>query len=99
MATLDVSPSKVAPSQTRTITWIGSGTTYTSGAPTFTPSGAASSGVSVGSVTVVNDTVATASVTYGTATGTLTWTDSTTSATRNQIVGTLARWVPRRMGR
>jgi len=92
MATLDVSPTRVAPNQSRTVTWIGSGTSWLSAAPTFTPSGLA--GVSVGAVTVVSDTVATATVTYGTATGILTWTDSTTSQTRNQRVGTILRWVP-----
>ena len=94
MATLDVSPTRIAPNQSRLITWIGAGTAWKSSAPTFTPSGAASSGVSAGGVTVVSDTVATATVTYGASTGILTWTDSTTSATRNQQVGTIMRWVP-----
>ncbi len=86
MATLDVSPIRVLANQTRTITFIGGSTTWLSGAPTFTPSGV--SGVSVsGPVTVVSDTVATASVIFGATKGTLVWTDSTTSATRNQLVG------------
>ena len=85
MASLDISPSKCRPNATRLVTFIGTGTTWLSGAPTFTPSGVA--GVSVsGSPTVVNNTTATASVIYGVSVGTLTWTDSTTSATRNQIV-------------
>lgn len=83
-AKLDISPSRILPNGARAVTFIGTETTWLSGAPTFTPSGV--SGVSSGSVTVVSDTVATATVTYGTSVGTLTWTDSTTSATRNQLV-------------
>jgi hypothetical protein len=96
MATLDVSPTKVRPSRVQTITFIGAGTTWTGSAPTFTPSGVA--GVSAGSVTVVSDTVATAPVTYGAAVGLVTWTDSTTSATKKQLVSTLlfAKWTPPR---
>jgi hypothetical protein len=114
MATLDISPTKVGTHQVRTITFIGSGTSWLSSAPTFTPSdphapdnAALVAAISVGSVTVVSDTVATVSVTYvapastpltaaQSLTGTLQWTDSTTGATRNQLVGTIARWVPRR---
>jgi hypothetical protein len=98
MATLGVSPSKVSPNQTKLITWIGAGTSWVTGNPVFTPSGDASSGLMVGSVTIVSDTIATAMVTYGTATGTLTWTvtDNVGSATVNQIVGTLIRWMPGR---
>ena len=95
MATLDISPTKVTPSQERVITFILNGGTW-GAAPTLTPSGAASTGVSIGTVTLVSPTIATASVTYGTATGTLTWTESAGSATRNQIVGSLVHWVPRR---
>jgi len=96
MATLDVSPTKVRPSHVRKLTYIGSGTTWTVSPPTFTPTGVA--GVSAGSVTVVSDTVATATVTYGAAVGLVTWTDSTTSATKKQLVSTLlyAHWLPRR---
>lgn len=97
MASLDVSPSKILPNATRTVTFVGSGTAWLSGAPTFTPSGV--SGVSVdGDVTVVSDTVARAGVIYGASVGTLTWTDSTTSETRNQLVTqTLPRIAPRRL--
>ena len=77
MATLNVSPSWVRSNRTRKVTWIGGGTTWLSGAPTFTPSGLA--GCSCGAVTVVNDIVATVDVTYGTAVGTVVWTDSTMS--------------------
>lgn len=84
MATLDVSPSWVRSNRIRQVTFIGGGTTWLSGAPLFTPSGLA--GVSIGAVTVVNNTTATAQVTYGTNVGTVTWTDSTTSATIRQRV-------------
>lgn len=98
MATLSVSPSRIPAhpaSTTRTVTFIGIGTSWLSSAPTFTPSGV--SGVSCGTVTVVSDTKATAPVTTGTATGTATWTDSTTSATARQAVGASAlHFVPRR---
>jgi hypothetical protein len=53
--------------RSKTITFIGSGTTWLSGAPTFTPTGV--SGVSAGSVTVVSNTVATVPVTYGRTSG------------------------------
>lgn len=94
-ATLDISPTKVTPNQVRTVSFILNGGTWAS-APGLTPSGAASSGVSIGSVTLVNPTLATASVTYGASTGTLTWTESSGNATRNQLVGPLVHWVPRR---
>ena len=96
MATLDISPTFVRPSQTRTILFIGAGTSWQSSAPTFTPSGVA--GVSCGSVTVLSNTLASAPVTYGANAGVLTWTDSTTSATRNQsIQGRLpVKYVPPR---
>jgi hypothetical protein len=93
VATLGVSPSKVAPNQVRTITFILSGGTWAV-APGITPSGVA--GVSVGTVTLVNPTTATAPVTYGATGGTVTFTESSGGATRNQLVGTLMRWVPRR---
>jgi hypothetical protein len=96
MATLDISPTKVTPGQTRVVQFILNAGTW-GAAPTLTPSGAASTGVSIGTVTLVNPTLATASVTYGTATGTLTWTESSGSATRNQLVGALVHWVPRRL--
>lgn len=95
MATLDISPTKVTPGQTRVISFILNSGTW-GVAPTLTPSGAASAGVSIGSVTLVNPTLATASVTYGATSGTLTWTESSVSATRNQLVGALVHWVPRR---
>lgn len=94
MATLHVSPSKIRPNAVHAVTFIGSGTSWLSDAPTFTPTGV--SGISVGAVTVLSDTVATAPVTYDTATGTATWEDSTTSETVNQLVGTIPKWAPRR---
>jgi hypothetical protein len=96
MATLDISPTKVKPSQTRVIQFILNGGTWAV-APTLTPSGAASAGVSIGAVTLVNPTLATASVTYGSAVGTLTWTESSGNAAHNQLVGALIHWVPRRV--
>jgi hypothetical protein len=94
MATLDVSPTRVRPNRVQVVTFIGNGTAW--GSPTFTPSGVA--GVSCGAVSVISPTVATAPVTYGSATGVIVWTDSTTSATRNQIVSASLnpRWVPSR---
>lgn len=94
-ATLDISPTKVAPGQTRTISFILNDGTW-GAAPALTPSGDASTGVSIGTVTLVSPTLATADVTYGTATGILTWTEDSVSATRNQRVGSLLHWVPRR---
>jgi hypothetical protein len=91
MAALDVSPSKVSPNQTRTVQFILNGGTW-GVAPGITPSGLA--GVSVGLVTLINPTLCSAPVTYGSATGTCTFTESSVSATRNQIVGTLMRIVP-----
>lgn len=96
MAALDISPTRVRPSRTQTITFIGTGTAWKSGAPVFTPTGV--SGVSAGSVTVVSDTVATAPITYGSSVGTISWADSTTAATRNQIVSAslYPKFIPRR---
>jgi hypothetical protein len=97
VATLDVSPTKVRPNETYAISFIGGGTSWLSTPPTFTPSGLA--GVSAGSVTVVSDVLATAPVTFPAAGGVVTWTDSTTSATRNQLVmsyGLLHTFIPRR---
>jgi hypothetical protein len=91
-ATLDISPTKVAPNQTKVITFILNGGTW-SAAPGITPSGL--TGVSVGAVTLVNPTTATAAVTYPATGGVVTFTESTVSATRNQAVGTLMHWVPR----
>lgn len=95
MAALDVSPTKILPGRTATVKFIGTATAWQSSAPTFTPAGVA--GVSAGAVTVVSDTLATVPVTYGAAVGVVTWTDSTTSATRRQLVTqTIPRLVPRR---
>jgi hypothetical protein len=91
--TLDISPSRVSPNQTKTVTFILNGSTWAS-APTITPSGLA--GVSVGAVTLVNPTTATAPVTYGATAGTVTFTESSGGATINQRVGLTIRWVPRR---
>jgi hypothetical protein len=91
VATLDISPSRVSPSQTRVITFILNGGTWGS-APGIVPSGLA--GVSVGTVTLVNPTLATAPVTYGSNTGTVTFTESSVSAAKNQAVGTIQRMVP-----
>jgi hypothetical protein len=92
-ATLDVSPSWVKSNRTSTVTFIGVGTSWLSGAPTFTPSVVA--GVSCGAVTVISDTLARAPVTYGTNVGVITWTDSTTAATIRQRVSQAGRpkWV------
>ena len=66
--------SKILPNATHVVAFIGSGTEWLSNPPTFTPSGV--DGVAtVGDVTVVNDTVARQSVTYGDAVGVVTWTD------------------------
>ena len=98
MPGLDISPSRTLPNTTRTVTLIGTGTTWQSGtAPVFTPSGLA--GVSVsGGVTVINDTTAYITVVYGPTTGVVTWTDSTTGDTRNQLVSQtiIPRFVRRR---
>lgn len=71
-------PGKGKPSSSVFVTFIGVGTSWLSGAPTFTASGL--SGTSVGSATVVSDTIATATITTGSAVGRATITDSTTSA-------------------
>jgi hypothetical protein len=92
-ATLDISPTRVSPNQVRTITFILNGGTWAS-APGITPSGLA--GVAVGAVTLVSPTICTASVTYPPTGGTCTFTESSVSATRNQLVGTLMRWAPHR---
>ena len=94
MAALYVSPSKVRPNNTRVLTFTGTGTSWLTSAPTFTPSGLA--GVSLSGLTVQSNTIATATATYASNRGTVTWTDSTTAATWNQHVGTLPHWVPRR---
>jgi hypothetical protein len=60
------------------VTFTGTGTTWLSTAPTFTTTGI--SGVTVGSVTVVSNTIATATVTASATTGTVQFVDSTTSA-------------------
>lgn len=95
MAALSVSPTRVPANQTRTVTFTGSGTTWTTTAPTFTPSGL--SGVSGTGLVVQGNTLATLSVTYGAAHGVVTWTDSTTGAAFNQLIGgpITPRWVPR----
>lgn len=96
MATLGVSPTRIGANQSRTVMFIGSGTAWGTSAPTFTPSGVA--GVSGSGLSVASNTLATLSVTYGAGHGVLTWTDSTTGATVNQVVGgrITPSWVPHR---
>jgi hypothetical protein len=95
-ATLDVSPTITRPNRTRVVQFIGTGTSWMANPPTFWTTGVGE--ITVNSTTVLSDTQVEASVTYGPLTGTLTWQDSTTGATRNQLVCTSIRahWTPRR---
>jgi len=85
---LSVNPARLNPSSTKTVTFLGFNTTWNSTPPTISASGAptADGSWSIGTLTVVNDTTATRSVTTGTTRGTVTWTDSTTSKTANMTV-------------
>jgi hypothetical protein len=67
--------------------FLGSRTSWQTHPPTFTASGLAD--VVVGSVMVVNDTEAVASVTYPSTAGTIIWSDSTTAAMATQAVNLL----------
>lgn len=82
--TLAVSPATINTAAVTTVTFTGSGTSWLSSPPTFTPTGV--SGVSTGSLNVISDTSATLLVTTLGSTGTITWEDSTTFATATQIV-------------
>ena len=93
MPSLHVSPSRIRPGATHTVVFTGTGTAWLSSTPTFSVSGVA--GISVGALTVTADALASAPVTYGTATGTATWTDSTTGATVKQIVGFVPKFIAR----
>ncbi len=81
---LGVSPTTINTAAVTTVTFTGSGTTWTGTPPTFTPTGVA--GVSTASLNVLTDTSATLVVTTLGTTGTITWDDSTTGATATQIV-------------
>lgn len=94
MATLHVSPSRVRPSHTITLTFTGSGTHWRTVAPSLSVSGLA--GVTIGDITVLSDTLATADVTYGPARGIATWLESNSGAVWSQHVTAIARWVPKR---
>jgi hypothetical protein len=87
---LSLNPGRIPPSATSTVTFIGTGTTWNTNAPTFTAAGApASDGSwSVGTVTVISDTSATAPVTAGVTVGTVTWTDSAYGETAQQTIAT-----------
>jgi hypothetical protein len=82
--TLSVSPTNFVTNTTATVTATGGGTTWNSGAPTFSFLGVA--GTFEGAVTVISDTQATFSFTTGSATGAGTFTDSTTSATASVAI-------------
>ena len=71
----------------RAMRFLGSRTSWKTDSPTFTPSGL--DGVVVGSVMVVSDTEALASVTYPSTAGTIIWSDSTTAAKASQQVNLL----------
>jgi hypothetical protein len=86
--TLAVTPGALPASSTTPETFTGGGTFWLTSAPTFTPTGVA--GVSIGTVTVDSNTQARANITTGTATGTITWTDSTTGATVTELVALIA---------
>ena len=78
MATLSVFGTMGGTSSTENVTFIGTGTTWTSTAPTFAMTG---TGNSIGSIVVVDDTHATAVVTCGAVNSPWIVTDSTTGAT------------------
>lgn len=94
MASIAISPFRVSPSATTTVTVYGTGTTFTSSI-SLAISGV--SGASLGSTTVVNDTKATVPVTAGSTRGTATITDSVSGATvKLTIAKARPKWVPRR---
>jgi hypothetical protein len=87
---VNVAPTRGRPSSDTIVIFTGNATSWLSDAPTFTPTGVAD--VSIGSVSVVTDTQASAVITASTSTGTVTITDSTTdAATLFVVVGASAR--------
>ncbi len=80
-ATLAVSPTTGTVSTTPGLTFTGVNTLWNSENPTGLITAAGVSGVSLGTITVVNDTSATATLTIGSSTGTETFTDTSTGAT------------------
>jgi hypothetical protein len=86
--TLSVSPSIFYASTPVTATLTGVGTTWTTTVPTLTVTGTAAAGTTIGSVVVLSDTSATALVTPGRTVGSITFHDSTTTATASASVAT-----------
>jgi hypothetical protein len=87
--TLAVTPGALPTSSTTAETFTGGGTFWLTSTPTFGPA-SAPAGVSIGAVTVDSNTQARANITTGAATGTITWTDSTTGATVTELVAAIA---------
>ena len=77
-ASISASPSTGTGGTSATVTFTGTNTVWAQDNPTFTISGG--TGASIGSTTVNSNTSATASVTYGTVTASLTVTDPSTSS-------------------
>jgi hypothetical protein len=89
---LALNPVSFYASSPMTTTFTGSGTHWQSSTPTFTVTGV--SGMSVGSVTVISDTSATAMVTPGSTLGSIVFHDSTTSAMASaSIVAAPTTWL------
>ncbi len=87
-ATLSISPTSGMTGTTPTLTLTGANTLWTSEAAGGLFSVSGGSGASIGTPTVTSNTAATATLTDGSATGTLTITDSSTTATASFIATT-----------
>ena len=87
--TLSCSPGRINPGATATVTFTGTFTSWTTSPPTFTSTSPSIS--SIGTVTVISDTQATASVTASMTSGTATITDSSTGATTTIRITSLVR--------
>jgi hypothetical protein len=74
-----VSPTTASASTSTPVTFTGTGTLWTTSSPTFTPSGVA--GCSITGLSIISNTQANATLITGSATGTLTITDSSSGAT------------------
>ena len=85
---LSISPGRIPPDATTTVTFLGLNTDWMDTPPTFTATGAptADGSWSIGTLTVITNVEANQVVTTGATRGTVTWTDSTTSDTTQMIV-------------
>jgi hypothetical protein len=96
---LTTSSSRMNPSTTQTVVFLGTNTAWTTSAPTFAATGAPvlDGSWSQSAVAVVDDFTATQVITTGVTRGTVTFTDSTTEASCQFTVAPRSitdRWLP-----